>query len=117
MANTVQDNNRLRWKYTDDKAREWAISAKKVYTDQAKQGGSAAAASVRRIPRDLKPRMVKMTSAGLPDRWMIAYTTAALIYATPGTTMTLNNNGVDATYTATDIVRGESYRDTTQETA
>lgn len=119
MANTVQDNNRIAWKYTDKNNVVYAVSAKKVYvehvTDGTKYGGGAAEASNRRIPKDLKPRRVKCISSGKPDKWMIAYETDATIYTTPGTTLTLNVNGVDATYTTTQTVREEKWRDTTRQ--
>lgn len=113
----VQTNNRRRWRYTDRKGNHWAISAKVAYVDHAtdgsKYGGQAAASSIRRIPKDLKPRRVKMTAAGHEDKWVIAYSVDADIYTTPGTTLTLNDLGADVVYSASDIVREEKYRDTT----
>lgn len=121
MASTKADNNRVAWTYTDKKSTAYAISAKAVYvldgTDGVKYGGSAASASNRRIPLDLKPRRVKCTSDGKPDKWVIAYSTAATIYTTPGTTLTLDCNGVDTVYTTTDVIREEKWRDTTRQSA
>lgn len=117
MASTKADNNRVAWTYTDDKNRAWRVSAKAVYvndvTDGAKYGGSAAASSVQRIPKELKMRKVKCTSAGKPDKWMVAYETDAAIWTTPGTVLTLDTNGVDAVFEASETTRGEKRRDTT----
>lgn len=121
MASTKADNNRCAWTYTDRKGVVYAISAKTVYvqdvTDGAKYGGAAASGTNRRIPKDLKPRRVKCTAAGQPDKWMIAYSTTATIYTTPGTSLVLDSNGVDVTYETTDKIREETWRDTTRQTA
>lgn len=121
MASTKADNNRVAWTYTDKKDVDYAISAKAVYvldgTDGAKFGGEAALSTCRRIPKDLKPRRVKCVSAGKPDKWVIAYEVGATIYTTAGTTLTLDCNGVDTVYSTTDIIREESWRDTTRQTA
>lgn len=121
MASTKADNNRVAWTYTDKKSVAYAISAKAVYvldgTDGVKYGGAAAQGTNRRIPKDLKPRRVKFTAAGKPDKWVIAYTTTATIYTTPGTTLTLDCNGTDTVYTATDVIREEKWRDTTRQSA
>jgi len=121
MASTKADNNRVAWTYTDDKNRDWRVSAKAVYvldvTDGAKYGGSAAASSVQRIPKELKMRRVKCTSNGKPDKWMVAYEPAATIYTTPGTTLTLDTNGIDAIFDASDTTRGEKRRDTVTQSA
>lgn len=121
MASTKADNNRVSWTYTDDDDADWAVSAKAVYvldpTDGAKYGGSASSATDRRIPLDLKMRKVKCISAGKPDRWVVSYTTVATIWTTPGTTLTLDVNGVDTVYETTKRRRDESYRDTTRQTS
>lgn len=121
MASTKADNNRCAWTYTDKKDTAYAISAKAVYvldaTDGSKYGGVAALSTSRRIPKDLKPRRVKCVSAGKPDKWVIAYSTSATIYTTAGTQLTLDCNGVDTVYTTTDVIREESWRDTTRDTA
>lgn len=120
MASTKADNNRVAWTYIDKKDTNYTISAKAVYvldvTDGSKYGGSVGSNADRRIPKDLKPRRVKMTSAGKPDKWVIAYSTTATIYTTPGTTLTLDCNGVDTLYSSTDVIREEKWRDTTRQT-
>ena len=117
MASTKADNNRVAWTYTDKKNRSWRISAKAVYvldsTDGSKYGGSAAASSVQRIPKEMKPRKVKMTSAGHPDKWVVAYDVDADIWTTPDTTLVLDVNGIDIVYVASDTTRDEKRRDTT----
>lgn len=119
MASTKADNNRVCWRYTTNDGVNYAISAKAVYvkdaTDGAKYGGGAGQDEDRRIPKDLKPRRVKCRADGKPDKWVIAYQTSATIYTTPGTTLTLDCNGVDVAYTTTKIVREEKYRDTTRQ--
>lgn len=121
MASTKADNNRVAWTYTDDESQDWAISAKAVYvldgTDGSKYGGAAATASDRRIPADIKPRKVKMSASGQPDKYVIAYDSAATIWTTPGTTLTLCVNGVDVVYTAQKQKRRERTRDTTRDAA
>lgn len=121
MASTKADNNRVSWRYTDKKGVVYAVSAKNVYvndvTDGAKYGGTAASSANRRIPKDLKMRKVKCIAAGQPDKWMVAYTTSATIYTTPGTTLTLNSGGVDVSYETTDVIREERWRDTCRETS
>lgn len=121
MASTKADNNRVSWTYTDHLSTDYAISAKAVYvldgTDGAKYGGTASSTSDRRIPKDLKPRRVKCVSSGKPDKWVVAYTTSATIWTTPGTTLTLDANGVDAVYSSTGTTRDEKWRDTTRQSA
>jgi hypothetical protein len=121
MATTKGDNNRVVWSYTDDLAVDWAVSAKAVYvldgTDGAKYGGSAPAATVTAKPTRMRMRAVKCTSAGKVDRWIPAYDTTCALWATPGTTVVRDVNGVDATYVATKGHRGERYRDGIRQTA
>jgi hypothetical protein len=113
------DNNRVAWGYTDDGAVTYRVSAKKDYTTQGgaspKQGGAAAASSVRRIPKDIKPRMVKMVDAatGNISRFLIAYAVDAPIWTTPGTTFNMDVNGASVAMVSTPKRRGEKSRDTT----
>lgn len=119
MASTKADNNRVAWEYTDDNDENYAMSAKAVYVlgaDAAKLGGSAPASTVRRLPKEVKPRKVKMIAAGHPDKWIVAYTTSATIWTTAGTSVTLDLNGVDVAYESTKTKRGEKARDTTRQT-
>ena len=122
MASTKADNNRVAWTYTSDKGTPYRVSAKAVYvldgTDGAKYGGSAAAASVERIPKGLRMRAVACTSSGHPDKYIVCYTSAAILFATPGTSVTRDINGIDAAYVSADRVRGERMaRDTTRQGA
>ena len=115
MANTVQSNDRVEWTYTSSEPTpvQYSISAKDVYvnhvTDGAKYGGTAGDGTKSPMPKNLLPRRVKCKSSGLPDKWVIAYTTVATIWTTPDTSLTLNNNGVDATYTTTADRRAEKW--------
>lgn len=121
MATTKADNNRVVWQYTDDNGADWAVSAKAVYvldgTDGAKYGGSAPAATVPSIPRQLRMRAVKCVAAGSPAKWIPVYETDADLWTTPGTTVTRNLNGTDVVYTATKGHRGERNRDGIRQTA
>ena len=111
MASTMADNNRVAWTYSDDLAQDWLVSAKKVYvtdvTDGAKYGGSAGAAALRQIPKGLRMRAVKCTAAGNVKRWFVVYDTTCALWATPGTTVTRNLNGVDTVFTSTTTLRAE----------
>lgn len=122
MASTKADNNRVAWTYTSDKGVDYRVSAKAVYvldgTDGAKYGGSAAASSVPRLPKGYKMRAVACTSAGKPDKYIVCYETTATLFATAGTSVTRDVNGVDAAYVSADRVRGETMpRDTTRQSA
>jgi hypothetical protein len=121
MASTKADNNRVSWTYTSDEPLDYTISAKAVYvldaTDGAKFGGEAGNPTDRRIPKEVKPRRVKCTAAGKPDKWIVAYDTVCDIWTTPGQTLTLDCNGLDVAYTSTRYKRAEKARDTTRQTA
>lgn len=103
MASTKADNNREAWTYTDDLGDDYRISSKTVYTsdgtDGAKYGGSQGDPADPPFPRGWKPRRVKCSASGKPDKWVIAYDPTATIWTTPGTTLTLDANGVDVEYT------------------
>jgi hypothetical protein len=122
MPSTKADNNRVSWAYSDDSTppEVFAVSAKAVYVlgaDAAKFGGSASEAANRRIPKELKMRKVKCIAAGHPDKWVPCYSTACDLWTTPGTTVTLDLNGVDVSYASTKYKRSEKARDTTRQTA
>jgi hypothetical protein len=120
VASTKADNNRVAWTYIDTDSVNYTISAKAVYvldgTDGSKYGGSVGSNVDRRIPKDLKPRRVKVTASGKPDKWVICYDTTCDLWTTPGTSITLDANGVDTLYTATKARRAEKYRDTCRQT-
>lgn len=120
MPSLYADNNRVAWTYTDDNAMDWAVSAKAVYvlgTDTAKYGGSAPAATVPSIKKQIKMRKVKCSSAGHPDIWVAVYDTTATLWTTAGTTVTRDLNGVDTVYTSTRGKRAETNRDGIRQTA
>lgn len=120
MASTKASNNRCVWQYTDDNGDNWAVGAKVVYvqdvTDGAKFGGSAPAATVSAIPKQLRMRAVKCIADGSADKWVPVYETDAALWTTPGTTVTLNALGVDVLYACTKSHRGERYRDGIRQT-
>lgn len=119
----VMDCNRVAWRYTDDGSVNYRIAGKADYTSQGggspKQGGAAAASTVRRIPQDVKPRMVKMVDAatGNITRWLVAYDTSAPIWDTPGTTFNMAVNGASVAMVSTAKRRGERSRDTTTQSS
>ena len=122
MTSAKADNNRVAWTYTSDRGTPYRVSAKAVYvldeTDGAKYGGSAAAASVAKLPKGFRMRAIAATSSGKPDKYIVCYTAAATLYATPGTTVVRDVNGVDATYTGANRARAEHEpRDTTRQSA
>lgn len=121
MASTKADNNRCAIRYVSDDGNNYAISAKAVYaldgTDGVKYGATAAQDADLRIPKDIKPRKIKCTSAGKPDKWVVVYNVTAAAWTTPGTTLTLDCNGVDTVYTTKPLKRNEKRRDTTRQTA
>lgn len=122
MASTKADNNRVAWTYTTDRSVAYRVSAKAVYvldgTDGPKYGGSAAAATVPKLPKGFRMRAVACTSSGKPDKYIQCYTSAADLYTTPGTSVTRDVNGVDAAYVAANRARAEKEpRDTTRQSA
>ncbi len=121
MATTRVDGNRVAWTYTTTDGETFRTSAKNVYvndvTDGAKFGGSAAAGSVRPLPASFKTRKVVCVDATGVSRAVVAYDTTCALWATPGTTVTLNKNGVDTVFTATTDHISERYgRATKQQT-
>ena len=106
MANTVQDNNRVAWGYVTADATPitYCVSAKAVYVtgaDAAKFGGAAAPASSEGLPKGFRMRAVKcVCAASNKKRWVPVYTVTGTLWTTPGTSVTMNENGVDAAYVA-----------------
>jgi hypothetical protein len=121
MATTKADNNRVVWTYVDDSAADWAVSAKAVYvldgTDGSKYGGSAPAATVPQKPRQLRMRAVKCIAATHPAIWLTVYDVVCDLWATPGTVVTRDLNGVDVAYTSTKGRRGEKNPNGIRQTA
>jgi hypothetical protein len=121
----VMSQNRVAWTYTDDGGTDYRISAKNDYIIQhdvlegAKQGGVAAASTVRRLPKDVKPRMVKMTdvSTGNIVRWLVCYNTTCDLWATPGTTFNMAVLGASVSMHSSAKWRGEKSRDTTTQSS
>lgn len=109
----MQDGNRIAWRYTTDDGEQFRTSAKAVYvtdvTDGAKYGGAAAAGSMRPLPASFRPRKVRMVDAAGATRDVVAYSTTATIWTTPGTTLTLNKNGADVEFTASSDHVNERY--------
>jgi hypothetical protein len=110
VASTMAPNDRILWTYTDDNSTDYGVAAKAVYVggaDAAKYGGEECVTELPSIPNGLRPRCVKCKGTNGSTRWMIAYDLTATIWTTPGTTLTLNSNGVDVVFTAQRTKRGE----------
>jgi hypothetical protein len=82
--------NRIAWTYTDDGGFDWRVAAEKAVTDQAKLGGSAAAATVPEKPAWLKMRRTTVRNAtNSISRTVPVYAADAAIL-TAGETINLN---------------------------
>lgn len=120
MATTKADNNRVAWTYTTNDSEAFRTSAKAVYVgggDAAKFGGSAAAGSMRALPASFKTRKAVVVDAAGATRAVVVYDTEAALWTTPGTTVTLDKNGVDTVFTSDGNLQAERYgRSTKQQT-
>jgi len=115
MASLFADNNRVAWTYTDGRGAgtNYRVSAKAVYVlgaDAADYGGEAAAGTVPPIPKQIRMRKAKVTSAGNPALWVTVYDTECALWTTPGTSITRNLNGEDVVYVSTGDKREERNR-------
>jgi hypothetical protein len=119
MATTKVDNNRIAWTYTTNDAEAFRTSAKYVYVgtgdDAAKFGGSAAAASMRALPASFRTRKALVVDAAGATRAVVVYETDAALWTTPGTTVTLNKNGVDTVFTSSGDLKPERYGRSTKQ--
>ena len=119
----VMDNNRIAWTYTDDRGNDWRVSAKKAFTDQLDggnpiQGGSAAAATVKRIPQYIRMRKRGVTYGGKVYYIVVYETTADAWLETPNSAgFSYPVNGAAQTATWTLKFRAEAARDTTTQSA
>jgi hypothetical protein len=89
----MASNARTSWTYTDHYGTPYVVSAKAAYVtgaDAAKFGGAAGSADDEGLPNGFRMRAVKCKDATGASRWIPAYTEAATIWTTPGTTVTLN---------------------------
>lgn len=112
--------NKILWTYTDDGATDYCCSATKAITDQVdgtpKVGGAAGSIADPPWPSSWRKRKVYMTYGG-KTKAVVAYSTTALIWATPGTTLTLNDGADVQTYTASAAHLGERKRKPTSSTS
>jgi len=106
MASTKADNNRVAWTYTTDNGIDYRVSAKAVYvldgTDGTKYGGSAAAATVNKLPKGFRMRKAKCVSAAGAVARIVCYENTATLYATPSTSVTRDLNGTDTAFVSGD---------------
>ena len=118
MATTKADNNRVGWGYVTNDAETFRTSAKAVYVlggDAAKFGGAAALGSVRSLPSSFKVRRAVVVDAAGTSRAVVCYTTSATLWTTPGTTVTLDKNGVDTVFTSDGTLYNERYGRSTKQ--
>lgn len=114
MASTKASNDRVAIQYIDEKGRKWRISGKSVYaldgTDGVKVGGVAAdGTEIGALPTHFRPRRAQFVNLlNGESRYVICYTNTCAAWDTEGTTLTLDERGVDAVYTKGDRTRGES---------
>lgn len=119
MASTKADGNRVAWTYVANDDAEYRVSAKAVYvldvTDGAKYGGEAAAPALKPKPAGMQMRKVYAVSAAGKTLAITCYSKTATAFATPGTELTRNINGVDTVVTTTeDTIPQRSGRQTKQ---
>jgi hypothetical protein len=113
MASTKASGAKTAWTYTTSEGtpRSFAVAAKACYvedvTDGAKYGGAAAEPGTPGIPNELRMRKVLCVDENANGRYVVAYTTTATIWTTPGTEITLDMLGVDTVFQATDVHRPE----------
>lgn len=111
--------NKVAWTYTDDNGVDYRVAASKGITDQVngsavpKVGGSAAAATVARLPKHIKPRKRYVISAAGVRRGVVCYDKTCDLWATGGTTINLQYNGTDTAFTRGTTYFNEKSRDTT----
>lgn len=119
----VQSSNLIAWTYTDDNGDDYRMAAKKAITDQqngalaTKVGGSAAASTVPRLPKHIKPRRRYVVSAGGVRRAVVCYDRTCDLWAVDATTITLVTGGADTSFTRTNTFFNERSRDTTTQSA
>ena len=87
----VLSSNRIAWEYTDDDGNVWRVAALKAWTDQAKLGGSAAAATVPQRPAGYKMRRCVVSDGAGHSRTVPVYEATADI-VTGGTSFNFNAN-------------------------
>jgi hypothetical protein len=87
----VLSSNRIAWTYTDDAGNNWRVAADKALTDQAKLGGSAAAATVPQRPAHWPMRRTTVSDGAGHSRVVPVYDTTAPI-VTAGTSINYNAN-------------------------
>ena len=76
----VLSSNRIAWTYTDDDGNDWRVAALKAWTDQAKLGGSAAAATVPQRPGGWKLRRTSVNDGAGHSRVVPIYKTDAVMF-------------------------------------
>ena len=106
--------NRIAWTYTSDSGVDYRVAAQKAVTDQAKSGGSAAAATLPAKPGGLKMRRVSCSDGAGHSRTTPVYTVDAPI-ATPGTAINLNAAGDVRAMTTSNGPISESHSRTTKQ--
>jgi hypothetical protein len=106
----VLSSNRIAWTYTDDDGNQWRVSALKAWTDQAKLGGSAAAATVPQRPGSWKMRRTTVSDGAGHSRVVPVYETTAPI-VTAGESLNYNANVAGAITEVTGTSNGGFLRE------
>ncbi len=88
----VLSSNRIAWTYTDDNGLDWRVAADKAWTDQAKLGGSAAAASVFPKPASIKMRRITVRDGAGHSRVVPVYDATSPPITVTGATFNFNAN-------------------------
>lgn len=119
----MASQNKIAWTYTDDNGVAYRVAATKAITDQLngssapKVGGSAAAGTVPRLPKHIKPRKRYFISAGGVRRGVVCYDRTCDAWATEATTLTLELSGSDVSFTRGNTFFNERQRDTTAQSS
>ena len=99
-------SNRIAWTYATHGGDVFRVSAEKALTDQAKQGGGAAAITVPGKPSGLRMRKVAVRSASGASRYVVSYAEGSPI-ETAGETINLNLDNVSTAFTSRGVIVNE----------
>jgi hypothetical protein len=121
MANTTASGRRIAWTYTNDLGVSYRVGAKKTYVvgrGTGNLGGTAAAATLPRLPDGYKVRQMLASATGHPSVWVPVYSLTAYAWTHSAASLVLTVNGVDVDYLTKTLRREERRpRDSTRQTA
>jgi len=110
MPTTTAPGHRRSWTYTDDLGHVYRFGVKAIYVFRAAAGivgGAAAAFTVPRLPKGLRPRAVLCTCEGYPNMWVPCYTKTAYLWTNVNWAVIRCVNGQDRVYWSTSHHREE----------